>query len=88
MSPHIERGDYVVVNRWAYRFRGPARGDVVVVRDPEAASRYIVKRISQTLPDGRLELTGENAARSRDSRSFGPIRKETIVGKVWLRLRP
>ncbi len=86
MRPTLAPGDYVVVNRWAYRFRRPATGDIVVVRDPEAPERYLVKRISDT-DSTRIEVVGDNQARSRDSRKFGPIAPEELVGKVWIRLR-
>lgn len=34
MEPTLERGDRVLVNKLSYRFGDPARGDVVVFRDP------------------------------------------------------
>lgn len=88
MRPHLNPGDYMVVNRWAYRLRPPAAGDVVVLRDPEAPDRLLVKRVSQTLPNKEVLLAGDHAERSRDSRAFGSVPMERIVGKVWLRLRP
>ena len=42
MRPTLEPGDYVLVNRWAYRVRPPRRGDLVVVRDPELSDRFLV----------------------------------------------
>jgi nickel-type superoxide dismutase maturation protease len=88
MRPTLEPGDYVLVNRWAYRFRPPSRGDLVVVEDPEMPSRFLVKRVSDRTANGAVHLAGDNEAASRDSRTFGPVAKERIVGKVWLRLRP
>ena len=87
MRPALEPGDYVLVNRWAYKFRSPAKGDLVVVRDPETPQRFLVKRVSE-VPDGmQIRLAGDNADHSRDSRAFGPIALTEIVGKVWIRLR-
>lgn len=88
MRPHLNPGDYVVVNRWAYRLRPPAAGDVVVLSDPEARDRLLVKRVSQTLPNNEVILAGDNMERSRDSRGFGSVPIERILGRVWLRLRP
>ncbi len=88
MEPTFRAGDYVLVNRWAYRVRKPSEGDVVVVRDPEQPTKFIVKRVSSVAEADAYFLVGDNAESSRDSRHFGAIRKERIVGKVWLRLRP
>ena len=87
MRPTLNPGDYVLVNRWAYRSRLPSPGDLVVVVDPEVPTRFIVKRVSETFDAGEVRLTGDNEAVSRDSRTFGPVARERIVGKVWLRLR-
>ncbi len=87
MRPELEPGDYVLVNRWAYKFRPPAKGDLVVVRDPETLDRFLVKRVSDIPDAGQIRVAGDNANRSRDSRTFGPIDLREIVGKVWIRLR-
>src|SRR5438046_1553614 len=88
MRPTLEPGDYVLVNRWAYRVRPPRRGDLVVVRDPELSDRFLVKRVSETQASTQIPLEGDNAAVSRDSRAFGAVPLDRIVGKVWLRLKP
>jgi len=88
MKPYLEAGDYVLVNRWAYRFRPPKAGDVVVFSDPHMDGRYLVKRIARPSSPNRYDVAGDNAAQSRDSRKFGPIERERILGKVWLRFKP
>ncbi|HKZ34635.1 MAG TPA: signal peptidase I [Patescibacteria group bacterium] len=40
------------------------------------------------IPDGYYFALGDNREHSSDSRSFGPVQKEKIVGKVWLRYWP
>lgn len=87
MRPTLEPGDYVLVNRWAYKFRLPAKGDLVVMRDPEGPERFLVKRIFEVADRARIRVAGDNETRSRDSRTFGPIALERIVGKVWMRMR-
>ena len=87
MRPTLEPGDYVLVNAWAYRFRRPGRGDLVVVRDPEAPERFLVKRVSEATDAARVQVVGDNRTMSRDSRAFGPVAIDRIVGKVWLRMR-
>src|SRR5207249_9663409 len=83
MRPALAPGDYVLVNRWAYKLRPPAKGDLVVVRDPEFPERFLVKRISDFPEAGQVRVVGDNAERSRDSRAFGPVARREIVGKVW-----
>jgi len=87
MQPTLEPGDYVLVNRWAYRTRAPSPGDLVVVEDPEVPTRFLIKRVSETLGAREVRLIGDNEAVSRDSRTFGSVALERIVGKVWLRLK-
>jgi nickel-type superoxide dismutase maturation protease len=90
MEPAYRAGDRVIVNRLAYRRRAPAIGDVVVLRDPERPGRYLLKRVapfpSHEPPDpDAIYVLGDNAAGSRDSRSFGPVPRSAIVGRAWRR---
>lgn len=88
MRPTLDPGDYVLVNRWAYRLRSPSRGDLVVLRDPQAKGRFLVKRIAEPSGPNRWSVLSDNPDRGRDSRTFGPIEPQHIIGKVWMRLRP
>ena len=85
MEPSLRPGDYVLVNRWAYRRRDPEPGDVVVIRDPEADGQFLVKRVMSGDRLTGLFILGDNAAHSRDSRAFGMVPVHLVVGKVWLR---
>jgi len=87
MRPTLAPGDYVLVNRWAYRVRTPARGDLVVVQDPESSERFLVKRVADAPNPREILVKGDNDRVSRDSRAFGPVPLENVIGKVWLRLR-
>jgi signal peptidase I len=40
------------------------------------------------LGDNEFFVAGDNRWDSRDSRSFGPVRRSEIIGRVWLRLWP
>jgi hypothetical protein len=92
-------GDRLLLLRWLPRWR-PRPGDVVVLRDPVEAGRFLVKRVHAPDPAGlappitaidparpaqpRYTVRGDNAAASRDSRQFGPISRDLIVGRaVW-----
>lgn len=58
MEPTLQSGDRVLVDRTAYHWRPPARGDVVVFRCPGQADTLCVKRL--------LGLPGETIALGDD----------------------
>ena len=87
MEPALHPGDYVSVNRWAYRREPPAAGDVVVLRNPEAANQFLVKRVVSGDPTAGFFVLGDNLALSRDSRQFGMVPRHLIVGKVRFRAK-
>ena len=59
----------------------PAANDLVIARHP-LEDRLIVKRLSETLPGGQHLLLGDNRAESSDSRTFGPVTSEHLIGIV------
>ncbi len=46
MLPSFHNNDYLIVDEISYRFRPPARGEVVVFRSPVEPSKYLIKRIT------------------------------------------
>jgi len=49
---------------------------------------YMKEGMEVIVPDGQYLCFGDNREHSRDSRAFGPIKKETIVGKALLKYWP
>ena len=45
MSPTLLVGDYILVNKFIYRFRDPTRGDIIVFKYPWDEKRDFIKRI-------------------------------------------
>lgn len=45
MEPTLVPGDKILVNRYAYQYGTPARGDIVVFAYPKDTSRTFVKRV-------------------------------------------
>ncbi len=82
MLPTLSPGDFVIVDRAAYRARAPQPGELVLAQDPRDARRTLVKRVVRRDPAGRLWLSGDNPAESTDSRAFGAIPAALIVGQV------
>ena len=85
MAPAIPAGERVLVNRAAYWFSAPGAGDLVVMRDPRKTDRLLVKRIDRSAGEDGWLVLGDNAEASTDSRTFGPVAGELILGKVWFR---
>jgi signal peptidase I len=58
MKPTLEGGEYIIVNRLAYRWGSPQRGDIVVFHSPDpAASEDLIKRIVG-LPGDTVKFVG------------------------------
>lgn len=85
MAPAYSPGERVLVNRAAYWFATPRPGDPVVVRDPRKQDRLLLKRIDRPARDGGWLVLGDNSKASTDSRTFGPVDPNLIVGKVFFR---
>lgn len=75
MSPTLTAGQDILSFNW---FIKPKVGDLVVV---QVNGKEIVKRI-QNIHDREVFVTGDNLEASTDSRHFGLINMEDIVGKV------
>lgn len=88
MSPALEAGEYVLVDMRAYDRRGPIAGDVVLAADPREPGRTLVKRIADIDPAGGVWLLGDNKDASTDSRTFGWVPGEALVGRVLWRYWP
>jgi len=84
MTPGLRPGDCLLVRPGARV--GP--GDVVLARHPFVPGLLLVKRVAQAV-DGGWWLLSDNAdAGIDDSRAFGVVPAENIVGRVLLRYYP
>ena len=88
MAPTVLPGDWLLVDPSAYQGRVPRVGDLVVVPDPRIRDRLLVKRVANLTQDGRIELAGDTADHSTDSRVFGPVDPGSVVGRPWFRYWP
>lgn len=85
MLPTVGSGDYVLVSKLSYSISKLGAGDLIVSRHP-SRRMYIIKRIERVLPSGYY-LVGDNRGSSEDSRTFGAVKRELIVGKVVMVIR-
>lgn len=81
MEPTLHDGDRLIVRVG----RRPVPGDLVVfdARDvvPGSSVAWMVKRAATVAADGSVTVRGDNP-RSQDSRHFGVVPAESIVGVV------
>lgn len=77
MEPSAKEGDFVFV--WKLFFR-PKEGDMVVFLKP-ASQELFLKRVARV---GRSAcwLEGDNKQDSKDSRQFGWVPKQAILGRA------
>jgi len=98
MRPALAAGDWLLVDPTTSRW--PRRGTIVVVREP-GSELLVVKRLAgrpgdglptpdgpRKLGDDKAWLLGDAPDASVDSRSYGPVGLERLVGRAWLRYGP
>jgi len=92
MEPAIHSGSVLVVNRLQYglrlpgqpdyvmRWAAPKQGEMVVFYAP--SGEIVVKRCGILVGEGEFIAWGDNSLQSYDSRSYGPVSADAIIGKV------
>ncbi|MGC1306029.1 MAG: nickel-type superoxide dismutase maturation protease [Phormidesmis sp.] len=60
-------------------------GDVIVCLHPLKPNLRIIKRVSETFYDGSCYVLSDNAAEGSDSRSFGVVSRQQVIGRVTSR---
>jgi signal peptidase I len=98
MASALASGDWLLLDPTCDRW--PRRGSIVVFREPETGI-LAVKRVAARPGDrvriaaGILRLApdeawllGDNEAASLDSRGYGPVPLDALVGRAWFRYGP
>jgi signal peptidase I len=125
MEPNLHSEQRLVVEKLSYRFHGPQRFDIVVLKMPDQGEELLIKRViglpgetveirdGQVYVDGNLleepfidasthpgrdskitvpplhvYVMGDNRDRSNDSRSFGPVPIDNVIGRAWFSYWP
>ncbi len=83
MLPIFAAKDYLLV----FKSRSVKCGDYVVFCDPRYRNRRLLKMVARVNPS-EIFVEGLNKKQSTDSRIFGSISKDLIVGKVFMRYYP
>jgi nickel-type superoxide dismutase maturation protease len=80
LSPEYGEGDYVVLTTIPFFLNRIRVGDVIVFRHPEVG--VMIKKVSAfEAGEGGYLVSGMHA-HSVDSRQFGPVAREAVIGKV------
>lgn len=87
LLPEYREGDFVLVSKTP-SFLGPIReGDIVVFKHPEYG--ILIKKVSVVYPHSREYFVLGTHGQGADSRLFGNISHQNIIGKVvWHIRRP
>jgi signal peptidase I len=97
MTPALQPGDWLLLDPAPRRW--PKRGSVVVVRQP-GTGLLAIKRVAAGPGDvvltgtGYIQLgdeawlLGDGGGNSVDSRHYGPVALEGLVGRAWFRYWP
>jgi nickel-type superoxide dismutase maturation protease len=85
MLPLLQPGDEILVNCKAYQHQPPQPGDIIVAQHPYKPQTRIVKRVVEVRPDGSCFVQGDNLVESTDSREFGWMSAQQILGQVTSR---
>jgi len=98
MRPALEPGDWLLVDPTIRVW--PRRGTVVVIREPDTevlAIKRVVARPGDVIrtTNGPIRLApdeawllGDDRAVSIDSRRYGPVALDRLVGRAWYRYGP
>jgi signal peptidase I len=124
MEPNLHDQELILVDKWTYLFRSPARGDVIVFMAPPQPSQDYIKRVigvpgdvisiqnttvivdgvtlkesyidpnnqgnmfdykhisNMVVPPNRFFVLGDNRKGSSDSRDWGFVPKQNIIGRA------
>jgi type IV secretory pathway protease TraF len=101
MMPTLAPGALVFVGDGAFVSREPRHGEIVAAAPTALGGQSFVKRIvglpservtigerSWQLEENQFFLMGDQVEHSMDSRIFGPVSREELIGPVRLRLWP
>jgi phage repressor protein C with HTH and peptisase S24 domain len=84
LAPEYQNGDFVLVSKIPFLIVPQSPGDIIAFHQPGFG--LLIKRIQNLSPEGGVNVIG-NHPDSVDSRVFGSVRQEDVIGKVIWHIR-
>ncbi|HEY0964292.1 MAG TPA: signal peptidase I [Candidatus Paceibacterota bacterium] len=81
-------GDTIIVEDGRVTIFNTENPDGVTLSEGYAEPTPVAPRVKEVLGDREYFVMGDNRDESSDSRSWGVLQEERIVGRAWLRLFP
>jgi len=82
MEPSLHENDIVVALKHSNNFLN--RGSIIIF---QKNNLKMIKRINK-IQQNKIEVEGDNSVLSNDSRHFGPLQNNEIIGKVVWAFHP
>lgn len=82
MLPTLAPGKEVLIDPQAYGQQPPQLQDLVVAEHPQRPGFRLIKRVVAADTEGCCDLRGDNPESSTDSRQFGEVKRDGILGQV------
>ena len=83
MQPTLHAGTEILVDCRASALTSVRVGDVIYMRHPIDSDTRMIKRVvARDAETGRYTVHGDNPQQSTDSRTFGAVGQEYVLGRV------
>ena len=83
-----EPGDTVTIENGKVIISNEANPDGFTLQEPYAETMPPAPKMTEKLGDREYFVMGDNRDESSDSRTWGVLQEERIVGRAWMRLFP
>lgn len=77
-------GETISVKDGSVWINGKKLDEKYLVGVTTSGGRFLSEGISYTIPDKQFIALGDNRPQSQDSREWGPLEKDKIIGRAWL----
>jgi signal peptidase I len=84
LTPEFQEGDFVLISKIPFLFSPASPGDIIAFKQPGYG--LLIKRIQHITSESLINVIGTRPE-SIDSRVFGLVRREDILGKVIWHIR-